>query len=143
MTAITKTSIFDNDLFGTIGSLIGRLQQLQILFIYKNIFTGTIPSELAELKNLRDIKYHWNSFTGTTSNMFYRNNNTSLESFYTDCGNGSITDQPAVKCLCCIDCCDTMRETCMHVHNQLSHSKIKFLLFLSCPLFQNCPGIKT
>eukprot|EP00566_Odontella_aurita_P004182 CAMPEP_0113600098 /NCGR_PEP_ID=MMETSP0015_2-20120614/42522_1 /TAXON_ID=2838 /ORGANISM="Odontella" /LENGTH=1207 /DNA_ID=CAMNT_0000508325 /DNA_START=54 /DNA_END=3677 /DNA_ORIENTATION=+ /assembly_acc=CAM_ASM_000160 len=115
MESLTFFYCFDNSFLGTISSLIGSLTNLERLIIRRNFFTGTLPSELMELENITMIWAHYNDFSGTVSEDFcdFYDEPYRLMSFYTDCLPSDLTGPPAVTCVCCTDCCDTVQETCM------------------------------
>ena len=47
-----RIELFDNKLFSTIPSELGRLDQLENLDLGSNQFTGTLPAALGQLINM-------------------------------------------------------------------------------------------
>ena len=59
-----------NDLIGSIPSELGKLTQLQSLYLADNELTGSIPSELGEIRFLRKLELRNNKLSGTIPSEF-------------------------------------------------------------------------
>ena len=62
---VTELSLNDNNLSGSIPSVIGQLDALQFLDFYGNQLSGGIPLELGELRDLTYLDLRLNQFTGS------------------------------------------------------------------------------
>ncbi|KAJ3085328.1 hypothetical protein HK100_009084, partial [Physocladia obscura] len=62
----TLTLVFwgDQNIHGTIPRAIGRLQNLQQLYLHRNMLTGEIPAEIGELESLGTINFRHNRLRG-------------------------------------------------------------------------------
>ena len=61
---VTELSLRENDLTGTIASVLGRLTSLERLDLQGNDLTGSIPGELVNLNNLQRLDLDYNHLTG-------------------------------------------------------------------------------
>ena len=61
---VTELSLRENDLTGTIPSVLGRLTSLERLDLQGNDLTGSIPGELVNLNNLQRLDLDYNHLTG-------------------------------------------------------------------------------
>jgi hypothetical protein len=61
---VTRLSLRENDLTGTIPSVLGRLTSLERLDLQGNDLTGSIPGELVNLNNLQRLDLDYNQLTG-------------------------------------------------------------------------------
>ena len=59
-----------NDLIGSIPSELGKLTQLQSLYLADNELTGYIPSELGAIRFLRKLELRNNDLSGTIPSEF-------------------------------------------------------------------------
>lgn len=50
----------DNEVYGSIPTEFGSLQDMEILRLGGNLLTGNIPSELADMTNLQALYLHAN-----------------------------------------------------------------------------------
>ncbi len=62
---VTKLSLFNNSLSGTLPSELGSLSNLQVLSLNFSSLSGTLPSELGSLSNLQELWLDRNSLSGT------------------------------------------------------------------------------
>ena len=62
---VTQLNLRENDLTGTVPSVLGRLTSLERLDLQGNDLTGSIPGELVNLNNLRRLDLDYNQLTGT------------------------------------------------------------------------------
>ena len=61
---VTRLTLRENDLTGTIPSVLGRLTSLERLDLQGNDLTGSIPGELVNLNNLQRLDLDYNQLTG-------------------------------------------------------------------------------
>ena len=61
---VVELSLPGNNLWGTIHSSIGQLDQLVTLDLSRNWITGSIPAEIGDLNRLRDLALGVNGFSG-------------------------------------------------------------------------------
>ncbi|MCE2422007.1 MAG: hypothetical protein J4G03_01610 [Gemmatimonadetes bacterium] len=62
---VTRLSLYDNDLAGSIPAKLGGLDSLRYLNFSSNDFTGSIPAELGNLVSLRGLNLSSNGLTGS------------------------------------------------------------------------------
>ena len=62
---VTRLSLSQRGLSGTIPSELGDLTSLEELVLYGNDLSGTIPSELGNLSSLERLDLSWNDLSGT------------------------------------------------------------------------------
>jgi len=62
---VTKLSLFDNQLSGSIPVELGQLSNLTKLFLYGNQLSGFIPVELGQLSNLTELYLSVNKLSGS------------------------------------------------------------------------------
>jgi len=63
--SVTKLTLGNNNLTGTIPPELGNLTNLELLSLYGNDLTGTIPPELGNLSNLEGLLLHNNNLSGS------------------------------------------------------------------------------
>ena len=61
---VTRLSLNENNLQGTIPAELGQLTNLTVLYLHDNQLTGTIPTELARLSKLTSLDLSTNQLTG-------------------------------------------------------------------------------
>ena len=61
---VTRLTLEDNNLRGPLPTVLGRLTNLEDLYLYKNQLTGEIPPELGQLTNLEYLYLFKNQLTG-------------------------------------------------------------------------------
>ncbi|KAG2280075.1 hypothetical protein Bca4012_048319 [Brassica carinata] len=61
---VTRVDLGNSNLSGHLAPVLGKLEHLQYLELYKNNIQGTIPSELGNLKSLISLDLYNNNLTG-------------------------------------------------------------------------------
>jgi len=70
---VTKLSLYDNNLHGTLPEEIGLLTNLQNLFLQSNHLSGTLPESLGKLTNLEVLNIMDNHIGGSIPKSMSRN----------------------------------------------------------------------
>ena len=101
---VVKIELWNNNLRGTLTSLLSRLFNLESLELGSNNIRGTIPDAYGLLPNLKVLILDNNDLTGTyndatSSAICGLIDNGQLEQFWTDCD-----DNYEVECDCCTSC---------------------------------------
>ncbi|CAB9510819.1 LRR receptor-like serine threonine-protein kinase [Seminavis robusta] len=116
---LSRVELSRNRISGTLSSLVGNLQQLQILALDHNEMTGVVPTELARLTNSLSLLYlNANLFSGSVPDEVcsLRSSTSSrgfLRYFNADCAVSSNDDTvPPHQCSCCNWCCVRGTDDC-------------------------------
>ena len=72
MVETKKIDLSNQKLFGSIPSEIGRLLNLEILFLQNNFLSGSLPNQLWDLKNLRILNISKNQFRGNVPSEIHQ-----------------------------------------------------------------------
>lgn len=101
---------------GTVSTSIGLCTSLNAIDLSNNNFEGSIPTEIAALTELHDIFIQGNDFAGTFPESFCAN---TLSSDRTDIGADCLPDEgtnnDAMECKCCTECCNAVTGICQQV----------------------------
>ena len=62
---VVRLEVIWNNLTGHLSSQLGRLTELEYLYLVGNNLGGSIPASLGRLSRLQDLRLHFNDFTGS------------------------------------------------------------------------------
>lgn len=97
---VTKLSLSDNSLKGTIPTELSHLKELTLLDLDGNSLSGTLPDSIGNLTNLNSLKISDNDLRGSVPQRVCDLANQGILNVYSSCGGG----KDEIECSCCYEC---------------------------------------